>query len=213
MPQISRTEFYALALRVHTFLDDVPLHDVWAVDLPMHHRDSDTLTEFLRSSQDKLDAVDAKPNRFPPLARALFRLRFFLGRIFRLDAEPKDALTASFANRLTAEDRARSLIASGTPVGLFRAVYGFENEQLVEIQNRIVHGAALSALSEGADSYRFYFAVYVRQSTWITPFYMGLIDPFRKWIIYPAMLRTIRATWDQNCRQCGSGFKPTSTCR
>jgi hypothetical protein len=28
--------------------------------------------------------------------------------------------------------------------------------------------------------------------------YMGLIDPFRKWIIYPAMLKTIRATWDQN---------------
>jgi hypothetical protein len=25
-----------------------------------------------------------------------------------------------------------------------------------------------------------------------------LIDPFRKWIIYPAMLKTIRTTWDQN---------------
>jgi hypothetical protein len=33
MPQISPTEFYALPLRVHTFLADVPLHDVWAVDL------------------------------------------------------------------------------------------------------------------------------------------------------------------------------------
>jgi hypothetical protein len=30
MPQISPTEFYALPLRVHTFLADVPLHDVWA---------------------------------------------------------------------------------------------------------------------------------------------------------------------------------------
>jgi len=36
MPQISPTEFYALPLRVHTFLADVPLHDVWAVDLPAH---------------------------------------------------------------------------------------------------------------------------------------------------------------------------------
>ena len=34
MPQISPTEFYALPLRVHTFLADVPLPDVWAVDLP-----------------------------------------------------------------------------------------------------------------------------------------------------------------------------------
>jgi hypothetical protein len=198
MPQISPKEFYALSLRVHTFLADVPLHDVWAVDLPTQ-RDGVTLCEFLRrASQDGFDAADAEINRFPPVARALIRLRLFLGRIFRLEAEPKDALAASFGSRLTAEDRARSFVVSGTPEGLFRVVYRFENEQLLEIQNRTVHAAALSALAERADSYRFYFAVYVRQSTWITPFYMGLIDPFRKWIIYPAMLKKIRAIWDQN---------------
>ena len=198
MPRISPTEFYALPLRVHTFLADVPLHDVWAVDLPTHG-EGVTLSEFVRrQSQDKSNAADAKTNRFPPVARALFALRFFLGRIFRLEAEPKDAVAASFGSRLTAEDRARSFVVPGTPEGLFRVVYRFENEQLLEIQNRTVHAAALSALAEGADSYRFYFAVYVRPRTWITPFYMGLIDPFRKWIIYPALLKRIRATWDQN---------------
>jgi hypothetical protein len=198
MPQISATEFYALPLRVHTFLADVPLHDVWAVDLPKL-RDGVTLCEFLhRASQDVCDTADTEINRLPPVARALFRLRFFLGRIFRLEAEPTDALAASFGSRLTPEDRARSLVVSGKPEGLFRVVYRFENEQLLEIQNRTVHGAALSALAERADSYRFYFAVYVRQTTWITPLYMGLIDPFRKWIIYPALLKKIRTTWDQN---------------
>ena len=191
MPQISPTEFYALPLRAHTFLADVPLHDVWAVDLPTH-RDGVTLSEFLRR------ASQGGINRFPPVARALFHLRFFLGRIFRLEAEPKDALAASFGRRLTPEDRARSFVVSGTPEGLFRVVYRFENEQLLEVQNRTVHGAALSALAERPDSYRFYFAVYVRQRTWITPFYMSLIDPFRKWIIYPAILRKIRASWDRN---------------
>ncbi len=191
MPQISPTEFYALPLRVHTFLADVPLHDVWAVDLPTH-RDGVTLSEFLRRAGHWRKSVDSA------LTRALIRLRLFLGRIFRLEAEPKDALAASFGSRLTPEDRARSLVVSGTPEGRFRVVYRFENEQLLEIQNRTVHAAALSALAEKADSYRFYFAVYVRQRTWITPFYMGLIDPFRKWIIYPAMLKAIRATWDQN---------------
>ena len=97
MPQISPTEFYALPLRVHTFLADVPLHDVWAVDLPTH-RAGVTLCEFLRrASQDGFDAADAEINRLPPLARALIRLRLFLGRIFRLEAEPKDALAASLA--------------------------------------------------------------------------------------------------------------------
>jgi len=191
MPQISPTEFYSLPLRAHAFLTDVPLHDVWAVDLPKH-RDGVTLSEFLRR------ASQGGFNRFPPAARALFGIRLFLGRIFRLEAEPKDAVAASFAGRLTPEDRARSFIVSGTREGLFRVVYRFENEQLLEIQNRTVHAAALSALAERADSYRFYFAVYVRQRTWITPFYMGLIDPFRKWIVYPAMLKTIRATWDRN---------------
>jgi hypothetical protein len=191
MPQISPSEFCALPLRVHTLLADVPLHDVWAVDLPMH-RDGVALSEFLRR------ASQGGFNRLPPAARALIRLRFFLGRIFRLEAEPKDALAVSFASRLTPEDRARSSLVPGTSEGLFRVVYRFENEQLLEIQNRTVHAAALSALVKKAGGYRFYFAVYVRQRTWITPFYMGLIDPFRKWIIYPAMLKTIRATWDRN---------------
>src|SRR6266436_4734848 len=191
MPMISPTEFYAVPLRVHTFLADVPLHDVWAVDLPAF-RGGVTLAEFLRRN-NRGEIV-----RLPTAARALFRFRFFLGRIFRLEAEPPHAVAASFANRVTSEDRACSLVPAGTPEGLFRVVYRFENEQLLEVRNRTVHAAALSALAKRTDSYRFYFAVYVRQSTWITPFYMGLIDPFRKWIIYPAMLKTIRATWEQN---------------
>jgi hypothetical protein len=191
MPQISPREFYALPLRVHTFLADVPLHDVWAVDLP-RHRDGVTLSEFLRH------ASQGGMNTLSLMARVLIGLRLFLGRIFGLEAEPKEASTASFGSRLTPEDRARSLVVSGTQEGMFRIVYRFENEQLLEIHNRTVHGAALSALAERADGYRFYFAVYVRPRRWITPFYMGLIDPFRKWIIYPAMLKTIRATWDRS---------------
>jgi hypothetical protein len=192
MPQISPAEFYALPLRVHAFLSDIPLHDVWAVDLPAHSNGV-TLSEFLRRAREN---KSAEINGFPPVARALFRFRFFLGSIFRLEEEPKDAAAASFASRLTAEDRAGSLVVPGTLEGLFRVVYRFENEQLVEIQNRTVHAAALSALVERAGSYRFYFAVYVCQRAWITPLYMGLIDPFRRWIIYPALLKKIRKDWD-----------------
>jgi Protein of unknown function (DUF2867) len=200
MPQISPAEFYALPLRVHTFLADIPLHDVWAVDLPAHG-DGVTLSDFLRRTREnKSYRADAEINRFPLVARALFRFRFFLGRIFRLEEEPKDAAAASFGGRLTSEDRAGSLVVPGTPEGLFRVVYRFENEQLVEIQNRTVHAAALSALVERDGSYRFYFAVYVCPRTWITPLYMSLIDPFRRWIIYPALLKKIRADWDRNIR-------------
>lgn len=209
MPQISPNAFYALPLRVHTFLADVPLHDVWAVDLPRPSAFV-TLAEVHRrarstkgSSPSAGAAADAHAkvhqNRliggYPPAARALFRLRFFLGRIFRLEAEPKDAAARSFAVRLTAEDRARSLVEAGTSEGSFRVIYRFENEQLLELQNRTAHAAALSALAETADGYRFYFAVYVANASWATPIYMALIDPFRRWIVYPAMLKNIRASW------------------
>jgi hypothetical protein len=200
MPQISPAEFNALPLRVHTFLADVPLHDVWTVDLPAY-REGVTLSEFLRrASEHRSDTADTEINRFPAAARALFGLRFFLGRIFRLEDEPETARAASFESRLKAEDRARSIAEPGTAEGLFRVVYRFENEQLLEIQNRTVHAAALSALTELADRYRFYFAVYVRRGKWFSRLYMGLIDPFRKWIIYPALLKKIRANWDRNIR-------------
>ena len=47
MPQISQKEFERLPLRAHQFLAGVPLHDVWAVDLPSP-RAGITLDEFLR---------------------------------------------------------------------------------------------------------------------------------------------------------------------
>ena len=198
MPQISPAEFHSQPLRVHTFLADIPLHDVWAVDLPGYGNDV-TLCEFLRRTREnKSHKSDSEISRFPLVARALFGLRFFLGRIFGLETEPQDAPVESFGNRLTVEDRARSIVEPGAKEGLFRIVYRFENEQLVEIQNRTVHAAALSALAEKAGGYRFYFAVYVRPQTWTTPLYMGLIDPFRRWIIDPALLKKIRADWERN---------------
>jgi hypothetical protein len=102
----------------------------------------------------------------------------------------------SFAQRLTDEDRARSLVPAGTSDGLFRVVYRFENEQLDELVNRTVHAGALSALVEAAASYHFYFAVYVRAVSRFTPLYMAAIDPFRKVIVYPELLRGVSAQWD-----------------
>ena len=189
MPQISAAEFHALPLRVHTFLAGVPLHDVWAVDLP-RPRERVTLAEF-----NPIGSQVRVSGRLPAPVRALFRLRFFLGRIFRLETEPKSAGATSFAARLTPEDRARSSVEAGTPNGLFRVVYRFENELLLEVHNRTAHAAALSALAESAAGYRFYFAVYVANASWLTPLYMALIDPFRRWMVYPALLKNIRATW------------------
>jgi Protein of unknown function (DUF2867) len=76
-------------------------------------------------------------------------------------------------------------------------VYRFENEQLVELINRTAHAAALSALVETATAYRFYLGIYVRSVSRFTPLYMALIDPFRKLIVYPSLLHSVCARWNQ----------------
>ena len=189
MPQVSTQEFERLPLRVHAFLAGVPLHDVWAVDLP-RTRPGITLDEFLR-------ARGARPSRLSLVVRALLNIRLFIGRLLGWDREATATARGTFATRLTTADRSRSLAAAGMREGLFRVVYRFENEQLLEVINRTAHAAALSALIEMANAYRFYFGVYVRNVGRFTPVYMALIDPFRKLIVYPSLLRSVRASWNQ----------------
>ena len=189
MPQISTQEFERLPLRVHAFLAGVPLHDVWAIDLP-RTRSGVTLDEFLRTASSCL----LTPS---PVVRALLNIRLFVGRLLGWDREPAATAWESFATRMTTADRSRSLTPAGTRDGLFRVVYRFENEQLLELINRTAHAAALSALVETANAYRFYFGVYMRNVGRFTPVYMALIDPFRKLIVYPLLLRSVRARWNQ----------------
>ncbi len=189
MSRISTQEFERLPLRVHDFLAGVPLHDVWAVDLP-RTRSGITLDEFLRTASTRVCTLS-------PVVRALLNVRLFVGRLLGWDREPVACAWETFATRLTTADRSKSLTLAGTREGLFRIVYRFENEQLLEVINRTAHGAALSALVETASAYRFYFGVYVRSVGRFTPVYMALIDPFRKLVVYPSLLRTVRATWNQ----------------
>jgi len=189
MPQISTEEFEQLPLRVHGFLAGVPLHDVWAVDLP-RTRSGITLDDFLRTASTRLFTLS-------PVVRALLNLRLFVGRLLGWDREPSTTAWETFTTRLTTADRSKSLAPAGTHEGLFRVVYRFENEQLLELINRTAHAAALSALVETPNAYRFYFGVYVCSVGRFTPVYMALIDPFRKLVVYPSLLRTVRATWNQ----------------
>jgi hypothetical protein len=206
MSRISTQEFERLPLRVHAFLAGVPLHDVWVVDLP-RARSGITLDEFLRTastrSQVGCDCCENDRSRKgslltgSPVVRALLNIRFFVGRLFGWDREPSATAWETFTTRLTTADRSKSLAPAGACDGLFRVVYRFQNEQLLELINRTAHAAALSTLVETEDAYRFYFGVYVRNVGRFTPVYMALIDPLRKLIVYPLLLRSIRVKWNK----------------
>jgi hypothetical protein len=106
VPKIAEQEFVRIPLRVHEFLAGVPLHDVWAVDLP-RSRPGITLDAFLQAAKRRLFTPS-------PVVSALLRMRSFVGRLFGWDLTPsKEGACGTFADRLTTADRISSLAAAG----------------------------------------------------------------------------------------------------
>ncbi|MDH3201345.1 MAG: DUF2867 domain-containing protein [Myxococcales bacterium] len=180
--------FRQLDLRVHEFLSDVPLHDVWRVELAP--RDGEPDMRDVRAVMS--DALLVSLN---PVVRGLFALRAFLGRLFRWDGERPARTTRSYARRLTDKDHERSLEPPGKVEGPFRLLYVFPTEALGEAINSTVHAFSCLALVPREGGYFLYWAIYVRPGKALTRFYMALIDPFRHWIVYPSILRHVQEAW------------------
>ena len=184
-------EYRQVELRAHSLLADVPLHDVWAVDLEAGESDRNILDVRALLSENLIRSAN-------PVVKLLFALRSWLGRLFGWDRESVRASEESFLHRLSAADRAASLVEPGTPDGPFRVLFVSQEESIAEIRNSTVHAFSVFALLERAPGYRLYWAIYVRPVGRITGWYMRLIDPFRRTIIYPAILHRIRAAWFRN---------------
>ena len=182
--RVDPAEYLHLDLRAHELLQGVPLLDVSVVDLPGGGAD--------RSLADvrALDA-SAPPSRS---VKVLFDLRRLLGRALGWDRTPMRA-EESLVSRLSDRDRLASEVTPGTPAGPFVLVYQFPREALLETRNATVHGFVCMALARTATGYRLYWGVYVRPVSWITRPYLMAIEPFRRFIVYPAMLQRIRRAW------------------
>ena len=188
--RLSPESFRQLPLYTHTFLSDVPLHDVWAIPLPNARPDL-TLRQVMALMQT------TQPRQVNPIVRTLFGLRWFLGRLFGWDKKTGKTATLSYIDRLPPAERARSLEVPGRQNGLFRVVYTFENESLGEIINGTVHAFSLLTLQPAERGHTLYWAIYVKKINRLTPFYMALIDPFRRLLVYPAITKNIQRHLDQ----------------
>jgi hypothetical protein len=184
----TRQEYERIDLRAHALLADVPLHDVWVVELAGGGPGRTIVDLQGILSLENLAAANAA-------VRFLFGLRTWLGRILGWDREPPRASDESFLRRLSVADRTCSLVTPGTLQGPFRVLFVSPREAISEIRNATVHAFSVFTLVEGASGYRLYLAIYVRPVGRITSWYMRLIDPFRRAVVYPAMLRHIRAAW------------------
>ncbi len=186
--RVPAEEFRALDLEVHSFLADVALRDVSAIDLPgggPNRTISDVRALLFR---------DGALTATVPL-RLLFSLRLLLGRLFGWDRRVHEHAENSTIMKLSNDQRDRSLAKPGTPDGPFRLLYLFPEEVLGEVRNATVHAFSCMAIKRTASGYRFYWAIYVQNVSRFTPVYMALIEPFRRFVVYPAILRRLRACW------------------
>ncbi len=187
--RLDPSEFRARPLRVHALLHDVPLEDAWAVPL--------SGGGVGRTVQDVRTAMVAGFPAAPAVVQGLFALRTRLGALFGWD-HPRAAWSAdSYTTRLSAEDRARSLVAPGTPDGSFRLLYQFEDEQLGELRNSTVHAFLSLSIRQTPGGYLAYLGVFVKPVHRLTRLYMAAIKPFRHLIVYPALIRTMQKAWDE----------------
>jgi hypothetical protein len=184
----SGVEFAALNLRCHALLSDVPLHDVWAI--PLDGGGAGRTIEDVRAILFR----DRRPST-NLIVRGLFALRSALGRVFGWDDARHDRSDESYLHRLTESDRARSRVRPGTRDGSFRVLYVFDGEAVSEIRNATVHAFLALALEPRPSGYLLYLAVYVKPVSRLTPVYMAMIDPFRRWLVYPALAQQIQRAW------------------
>jgi hypothetical protein len=187
----SPAEFRRLNLRCHSLLADVPLHDVWSVAL-------DGGGEGRKVSEAR-EILFGKQGRAPNVAvRALFALRWKLGRLLGWDEARHDPAGGSYVEKLTDADRAASTVPPGTREGGFRTLYVFDHESLGEVRNATVHGFLSLALVPRSGGYTLYMGIFVKPVGGLTRVYMALIDPFRRLIVYPSLARNARRRWQHH---------------
>jgi Protein of unknown function (DUF2867) len=173
----------SLSLAVHSLVRAVPLHDVTVVDLPGGGAGRTMADVRALLAREHVRAA-------PPIVRGLFALRARLGRLCGWDADlhmPQETLSLHRLSSTITVVRRRP-----PGHGTVRVLYVLERESLAEVRNATVHAFLASVLTETPGGYRLYWAVYVHPVSRLTPLSMALIEPFRRCIVYPAILRRLR---------------------
>ena len=130
-----------------------------------------------------------------PLVRALFAIRWTVGRLLRLDRDEAGlgARVPTLRDRLPADLRDTADRADTAP---FVPLYRTDDEWALEIANQTVHGILhLAWVPDSAGGYRGQMAVLVKPNGLLGRGYMAAITPFRHLVVYPSMLRDIERSW------------------
>ncbi len=177
---------------VHELLSDFEVEDVW--QFPVKLSKEHTISLFQAQLFEAMEQLFQKG-----MAGWLFKLRFFLGKLFGWDQELKTVSTSLKKGSIRARYAKRFQLTEAEilPVGEaeFEPVYVLEKESLAEIKNETVHAGLHLAKVQLNEAYTVQMTVYVKPKGRLGKYYMGLIKPFRLAIVYPAMMRLVGKHW------------------
>jgi len=149
---------------------------------------------------DVFDVHRAAAGRVSWLVKSLFAMRRIVGTALNWDTAAESDDVESFLGRVPGSERSQSLLAPGVQEGPFTILYVHRGEAMGEVRNRTAHAALVWSLSPVESGYHLVWAIYVRSVGKLTPLYMRAIDPFRRRIVYPSLLRSIRREWERTYR-------------
>ncbi|OFE15698.1 hypothetical protein BA895_21735 [Humibacillus sp. DSM 29435] len=174
---------------MHALAPDFAVEDVWSLPTPGGPDELPRLVEAIFGGEF--------PQGAPRLVGWLWEARWKLGGLLHWD-DPGGGLEArvpSLRDRIPADE----LPASGDP-GLdldpFSPVYLLGDEFAAELANRTVHAIMhLGWVPDGDGGYRGQMAVLVKPNGVLGWLYMTGIKPFRRYLVYPALLGYVGKRW------------------
>lgn len=182
--RLPNTAHTAQPWRIHEFVPDFGVGDVWGLPMPAGPDSFAQAIELIASFDPAKSSSRA--------VRVLFALRWKLGELFGWD-QPESGVGArvpTLRDRLPAD-----LLASpGPEFGTlpFTSLYLLDDEFAAEAANETMHGVMhIGLVRHEVVSYRVQLAVIVRPNGLLGDAYMATIRPFRHLLVYPQLLSEI----------------------
>lgn len=184
--RLAQTEHTSRPWRIHALVPDFRLEDVWELPSRGGPGDFGALVAMM-ASQD----VSRSSSR---AVRVLFAIRTKIGELFGWDGGEAGPAVESLRERLPADLReAPRPEFAALP---FASLYLLDDEFAAETANRTMHGVLhLGWVSDSGGGFHGQMAVLVKPRGALGLAYMAAIRPFRRLIVYPALLSQIGRAW------------------
>jgi uncharacterized protein DUF2867 len=198
--RLPKTAHTSRPWRVHEFTGDFELEDVWELPTPGGRDDLARLVQLTVRLSDGYE--------YPAVFRALFTLRWKIGKLFGWDEAdagvgervpslrerlPPDLLEGPRGPDLHAVPGRREV--DGPPI--FVSLYQTRDEWVAEYASKTVHSLQHIGWvpDDSGGGYHAQMAVLVKPNGWLGKAYMAAVKPFRYALVYPMLLRFFGRQW------------------